>query len=114
MPKTFDIIQQYHARQSIIADKATEDITYTPKSGSPKSITCFVNRMPINPVSGGQTIYPDLEIWIVNDSTFGVTSVDVGGDSVTIKRRLDKTAEVIKISAVLQDSDNTNWHLRLG
>jgi hypothetical protein len=89
-----------------------ETITYTPYGGSPKSIKAIVNRQGIKPtfnVSKSKT--EAIEIWIQNDATLGVTTIDQGSDRVTMKPRLDKPAREMSIGEVFADSDQSTWHI---
>jgi hypothetical protein len=94
-----------------------EAITYTPLNGSAKSINAVVMRGVPEPLESnsetrqqGKSI--NLVVFIRNDATYGVTSVDTGGDKITVARRKGGTAEAINVGQVIEQ-DAGMWKLRL-
>lgn len=63
-----------------------EDITYTPKGGAAKVIKAVVSRKRIDPASedAGRVLLNQCEIFIANDETAGITSINKGGDLVSL------------------------------
>jgi len=61
-----------------------EDITYTPKGGSPKSIKAIIvrSRLDTGGEDAGRILRKQAEIYIANDATIGVDSIDKGDDKV--------------------------------
>lgn len=93
-----------------------ETITYTPRDGSPVSIPALVKREGPSPETEGNFgMRPhNLTIYIRNDATYGRTSIDTGGDSVTLARRVgDATTTTLLVRKV--DNSNTGmWKLTVG
>jgi len=67
-------------------DEFAEEIAYTPKGGSPKTIKALVNRRRIEPATedSSRTLYKEVEIIIANDPVYGVASVNKGQDEVSL------------------------------
>ena len=61
-----------------------ESITYTPKNGSPKTIKAIIVRSRLEPggEDTGRILRNQCEVYIANDATDGVTSVDKGDDQL--------------------------------
>jgi hypothetical protein len=94
-----------------------EAITYTPLNGAAVSINAVVMRGVPEPLESnsetrqqGKSI--NLVVFIRNDATYGVTSVDTGGDKITVARRKGGTAEAINVGQVIEQ-DAGMWKLRL-
>lgn len=98
----------------IDTDEFAEAVTYTPLGGTAKSINAIVVRD--EPAQLGETaarsLAADLTIAIRNDATAGVTSVNTGGDRVTVARRYGETAKSLQVYEVIS-SDAAIWRLRL-
>ena len=67
-------------------DEFAETVIYTPKGGSPKSIEGIVSRSQAdsNEQDQGRMLHRQCEIWIANDASEGVVSVDKGDDKVSL------------------------------
>lgn len=89
-----------------------ESITYTPKNGSPKSIKALVvrNRLDTTGQDQGRTLHNQAEIYIVNDATNGVTSIDKGDDTVSLPEIIGGSAISWVVIEIL-GMDEGLWHL---
>jgi hypothetical protein len=96
------------------SDEFAEKITYTPKGGSVKVIKALVNRKRIDPASedAGRVLLNQCEIFIANDETAGVASINKGGDLVSLAEVLDQ-ATVDWVVADILGQDEGAWHLLL-
>lgn len=67
-----------------------EYIAYTPKGGEEKTIKAIVDRRRIAPAGEdtGRLLEGQVEIIIANNETYGVSSVNKGGDKVTLPERI--------------------------
>lgn len=103
--------------QIIITDAAAftdtdgfgETVTYTPVTGSPRSISAFVERDPPDRISPDGDVYrPKMEITVANSATLGIlaTEIDNGGDTVTVAYPLGATAAAHAIlgTPIVQDA----------
>lgn len=107
-------LAQDAAKTFLNSNEFAEDITYTPKGGTAKTIKAIVNRKRIDPAyeDAGRILLNQSEIFIANDEASGVASVNKGGDLVSF-------AEVIGgalIEWVVVDilgQDEGMWHLLL-
>ncbi len=95
-------------------DEFAESITYTPKGGSPKILSAIVNRKRLIPDSEttGRILTNQIEIIIANDSAYGVTSINKGGDQVSLPERIGELA-INWIVADILDHDEGAFHLLL-
>jgi hypothetical protein len=92
-------------------DEFAEAIQYTPKNGSPKTIKAVINRKRLNPggEESGRTLQNQIEIFIANDSTYGVASINKGGDEVLFPEVIGG----IDVNFVVVDilgEDQGMWH----
>ena len=73
------------AKVFLNTDEFAEEITYTPKNGSPKTIKALVvrNRIDAADQGVGRIASRQAEVYIANDAINGVTSVDKGDDEVS-------------------------------
>lgn len=81
-----------------------ESVVYTPRGGSPLTITAVVyrgDRMPAPGLAAGSVA--DLIVEVRNSSTLGVamSSINTGGDTITVAKRLGGTAEAFQIVEIL-------------
>lgn len=91
-----------------------ETILYTPKgSTTPLTINANVFRHGPQQVGGVSQAYaPSIEIYIPNNATTGVTSVNIGGDKVTLPERKGETAKTYNVQEILEQ-DGGMWKLRI-
>jgi len=91
-----------------------EVITYTPEGEAPKDINAIVVRGRLEPGSEdqGRGLQNQVEIYIANDTTEGVTSVDKKDDRITLND-VEGTSREARIIEVLH-KDEGAWHLLLG
>lgn len=96
----------------LIADEFAEAIQYTPKSGSPKTIKAVINRKRLTPggEESGRTLQNQIEIFIANDSTYGIDSINKGGDEVFFPEVLGG-ADVNFVVVDILGEDQGMWHL---
>ncbi len=89
-----------------------EGITYTPKGSAPKQIKAVIIRKRIDPAyeDTGRVLLNQAEIFIANDATAGVTSINKGGDTVSFAETIGGTA-VSWVVADILDHDEGIWHL---
>ena len=91
-----------------------EVITYTPEGQSAKDIDAIVVRGRLEPGSEdqGRGLQNQVEIYIANDATEGVTSVDKKDDRITLND-VEGTSRDVRIIEVLH-KDEGSWHLLVG
>ncbi len=89
-----------------------EDITYTPKGSAPKLIKAVIIRKRLDPAyeDTGRTLINQGEIFIVNDATAGVTSINKGQDTVSFAETIGGAA-INWVVADILDHDEGLWHL---
>jgi len=68
----------------LTADEFAEEIQYTPKGGTSKTIKAIVNRKRLMPggEESGRNLQNQIEIYIANDSANGIEFINKGGDEV--------------------------------
>jgi hypothetical protein len=95
-------------------DEFGEPISYTPKGGTAKSIKAQVFRQGIAPASEdtGRVLQSQVEIIIANDATYGVTSINKGGDTVSLPERIGGSNVTFSVADILKQDDGL-WHLLL-
>ncbi len=90
-----------------------EEITYTPKGGSAKTIKAIVDRKVLNPAAetANRIFIDEVDIPIATDATYGVVTVNRGGDKVTLpdENGVSRTYNVGDIIG----NDNGAWRLLL-
>lgn len=92
-------------------DEFGESITYTPTSGSAVAITAIVDRAPPEAVNEfGEILAGVMRVQIANVATTGVTSVDTGGDTITVAYRKGGTAAAYRVVKVIAQ-DSASWLL---
>jgi len=94
------------------SDEFAESITYTPNGGSPKVIKALVvrERLQADGPDQGRVLNRQAEIYIANDATEGVTSVDKGNDTVSFPVFVEGSAVPWKVVEVL-GKDEGMWHM---
>ena len=95
-------------------DEFGELITYTPKGGTAKSIRAVVDRRRIIPAGedSGRTLINQVEIVIANEATYGVSSINKGGDLVSLPERIGGALVNWVVADILRQDDGA-WHLLL-
>lgn len=94
-------------------DAFGETVTYTPAGGQAVTIKAVVVRDPPEAQDViGNVRTPVMDVWIRNDSTYGRTSINTGGDTITVAYRNGGTTAAYAVRHVL-DQDNGMWHLRI-
>lgn len=82
------------------ADTFGESVVYTTAAGVATTITAVIDRNP--PETGDSRVpRPKLTALIRNSATGGVTSIDSGGDTITVALRKGGTPEVLHCGAPL-------------
>jgi len=96
------------------SDEFAEEITYTPKDESPKTIKAIVTRSRLDPAEedGGRILQNQCKIQIANDATGGVTSVDKGDDMVSLPAIVGGDSVDWVVIDILEADDGA-WHLLL-
>jgi len=96
------------------SDEMAEAILYTPKGGTAKSIKAIIDRRRIIPAGedSGRTLINQVEIVIANDSTYGVSSVNKGGDTVSLPERIGGVNVTWTVSDIVKQ-DEGSWQLLL-
>lgn len=92
------------ASDSVMAVEALggELITYTPYGGVARTFKAIVDRQPAQ-VQGAYTVN-QLEVWIPNDATDGVTSIQARKDKMTFKKNLnDSQVSEFTVQKILQE-----------
>jgi hypothetical protein len=94
---------------------SAKTVTYTPRSGSPRTIDAIVEYPgpeSIGEFEGGSA--PLLDILVANNSTEGIDSaeVDTGGDKITLPKRRDLAGRVTRITRII-NQDEVLVRLRL-
>lgn len=96
-------------------NELAESITYTPKNGAAKSIKAIIirNRLDSGGEDSGRILRYQGEVFVANDATNGVTSVNKGDDEVSFPEVIGGSS----ISWVVLDilgMDDGMWHLLVG
>lgn len=97
------------------SNEHAEAISYTPYGGVAKSINAIVLRRRLDGIGPdrGMTMAKTCEIYIANNATSGVASVDKGRDKVSFAALVGGTARTWTVLEVM-DSDDGAWHLLVG
>lgn len=112
-----DQLEQDAIHGFLDTDVFAESVTYTPKNGVAVTRNAVVMRGVPEPLeSNSQTQpfgkTPNLIVWIANDATNGVATVDTGGDTITVAKKKGGTAEAFSVAVILEQ-DAGMWKLRL-
>lgn len=94
------------------SDSFGESVVYTPASGSPVTINAVIVRVPQESAAEGQGTTVHIEAFVRNDATYGVTTVNRGGDKISVSWKKGGTAADFKVVEIL-DQDAAMWRLRL-
>jgi hypothetical protein len=107
-----DQLKQDMANSFLNSYEFAEDITYTPKNGTPKSIKAVINRKRLNPAAEdiGRVLTNQGEIFLANHSTGGVVAVNKGGDVVSFPDSVGGSPVDWAVIDVL-GQDEGMWHL---
>lgn len=89
-----------------------EEITYTPKGGSEKTIKAIVirSRLGTSGEDSGKILLNQAEVFIAYEDTYGVNNVIKGADTVSFPERIGGIDVTWKVMDVI-DQDNGMWHL---
>ena len=90
-----------------------ESIVYTPRGGSARTVNAIVVRRIPGQLdeAPSESLAEDIEVHIRNHDTEGVTRVNLGGDMVTLARRIGETPVELQVYQII-DHDTGMWHLR--
>ena len=96
------------------SDEFGETISYTPYGSSLLSIKAIIDRerLQADGPDRGMALRRDCEIWIANDATYGVTSVNKNNDTVSFPVQIGGSNVTWKVIEVLYH-DDACWHLRV-
>jgi hypothetical protein len=88
-----------------------ESVTYTPSGESARSINVILNKDALQPGKEGKSLalINQAEMYIANDATEGVTSINRTADRVAITDR-DGTAQTARVVRII-GSNAGMWHL---
>ena len=101
------------AEAFVDADTFGETVTYTPVSGSPVSIKAVIVRDPPDGLQSPATaMTPVMDAYIRNDATYGRTSINTGGDTITVAYRKGGTTAAFAVRQIIAQ-DAGMWHVRL-
>jgi len=98
---------------SVAADTAEqgESVTYTTRAGASSTVNAIVIREVAERDENGNFLVGVVELTIPNSSA-GLTSVAVGGDTVTLARRQGGSNETMRVMRIVQQ-DAGGWTLRV-
>lgn len=90
--------------RDLAANDAAESATYTPGTGSPRTIKMYVRRISADPYR--HIPAPVIQVTVVNDSTSGISSssINVGVDRLTCAERVGETAAARYIHRIVQQN----------
>jgi hypothetical protein len=93
-------------------DEFAESITYTPNGGSPKAVKALVvrERLQADGPDQGRVLNRQAEVYVANDATEGVISVDKGNDTVSFPVFVEGSAVSWRVVEVLGKGEGM-WHL---
>ena len=93
-------------------DEFAEDIVYTPKGETAKSIRAIINRKRLDPSmeDSGRVLAGQTEIFIANDAVAGVSSVSKGQDKVSLSELIGAPAIDWVVIDII-DQDEGMFHL---
>jgi len=96
------------------ADEYAENITYTPKGGTAKTIPAIIDRFQTGtrPEDQARVPHRHAEITIQNDATNGVTEIDTKGDKVNFAQHPGDDAIDWDIVKILESSESC-WKLEV-
>lgn len=110
----FDVICQSDAQAFIDADTGLgEQVVYVPAGQSGSTISAMVRRTPPERLPGLNQVSGNLiDVWIANDATLGVTSVQVGLDQMILSGEVGGTPKLYTVNRIVNQDAGT-WHLQL-
>lgn len=95
------------------ASAEVESVTFTPRSGSPRTISAQVFRsLPVTVPGASIGNTPALQVFIRRHATLGATSIDRGGDTITVAVVKGRTAEALPVAEIVSE-DAGGFLLRL-
>jgi hypothetical protein len=92
-------------------DEFDESVSYTPSGESARSINVLLVKDALEPGKEGKrlALHNQAEMYIANDATDGVTSINKTSDRVAITDR-DGNAQTARIVNIIS-SDDGIWHV---
>lgn len=112
-----DIIAQ-DARMYVDPDlmPGVEQITYTPRGGTPKLIYVQVEReTPFEMPGMPAVLQPTIKIGLARDATYGMLLVNIGGDRVMMNvRQNDPTTVATMAISKIYSEDAGMFRLKVG
>lgn len=94
------------------ADELAESVIVTNKKGEKRTVYAVVNRGTFTNIPGGPpnpVFY--LDIFIRNDATAGITSIDLGSTTITVNARHGGSSRAYIVQELL-NSDAAGWQVR--
>lgn len=107
-----DIIKSDAINTILNTDELAEEISYTPLDQDAKTIKAVVvrERIELGSEDQGRILQKQCEIYIANDETAGVDSINKNGDIVSFPIRIGEDAVDWAIVDILKKDDGM-WHL---
>lgn len=107
-----DGLSQDAGKVFLNSSEFAEDVLYTPKGGISLAVKAVINRRRLDPAyeDTGRTLLNQAEIFIVNDASLGVVSINKGGDTVSFPETLGGAAISWAVIDIL-NQDEGMWHL---
>lgn len=96
-------------------DEFAEDVVYTPKGGSPKTIRAIIvrGRLDSGAEDSGRTLRKQCEVHIANNVLTGVTLVNKGSDTLQFSEVIGGSNVTWVVLDILRQ-DFAMWHLLVG
>ncbi len=89
-----------------------EAVVYTPKNGTAKTIQAVIDRKRLNPAGEdvGRVLVNQTEIYVANNGSAGVLSVNKGGDIVSFPENIGGASIDWAVIDII-GQDECLWHL---
>lgn len=98
-------------------DEFAETVVYTPSGGSPISIAASIDReraLPgLNLTGGRPSGMKTRRVIILNQATYGVTTVKEGFDTMAVKMNLDDTGTTTCRVTKIVDQSLAHWDVEV-
>lgn len=108
-----DELYDNDAELFVFTDGFGEQVTYTDADGNSSTINAVIVRSPTDNMPGAAVgRSPNIEAYIRNDATYGVTSIE-NGDYITVTERIgDGSTKDYRVAEVLSH-DAGMWRVQL-
>jgi len=111
-----DVIKMQANLSFLDSDRDAEDVIYTPAGGSPISIKARITRNAADWTQNNESINNNyhlsklIVVSIANDATRGVTSINTGGDTITMSKYIGDAPEAFQVSSIMAN-DAGMWKI---